>query len=103
MYVNDVAYDDVANMKIGNLIIGKAPESLRVEDVTEEAGPNLAPRLAKGRFEVDLTPEESERVRDLTALGRDKIEAIREVLPIEAAFERAWSGAGHVYLDFAPE
>ena len=103
MYANDVAYDYVASMSVGTFVIGEAPESFRVEDVTGDSGSDLAPKLAKGRLEVDLTDEESQQVRDLTALGWDKIEAIRKVLPIEDAFARALSGGGTLSLDFTGE
>lgn len=89
MYVNGVAYDSVSSMSIGKFIIGEAPESLRVEDVTGHNAPDLAPRIEKGSLEVDLTDRESEEVRRLTDLGWDKGEAIRKVLPVEDAFERA--------------
>ena len=62
--------------------MGEAPESLRVEDITGDTGPDLAPRIAKGRLEVDLTDGESKEVRQLTDLGWDKVEAIGKVLPV---------------------
>ena len=103
MYANDVAYDYVASMSVGTFVIGKAPESFRVKDLTGDSDSDLAPKLGKGRLEVDLTDEESQEVRDLTALGWDKIEAIRKVLPIEDAFARALSGGGPLSLDFTGE
>ena len=101
IYIDGVAYDDRGSTKVGKLVIGAAPNSMRAEDITGETGEDLAPQLVKGHVEVDLTDEESEEVRRLEQLGWGKVEAIRKVLSADDALSRALSGEGKVVLDLS--
>ncbi len=100
VYMNGVAYDHVDSMKVGKFAIGRAPDGLKVEDITGDIGVDMAPSLARGLLEVDLTVEEVKEVHRLEDLGMSKTEAIRKVLPVEEAFGRALGDDGKLTLDF---